>query len=77
MLVSKKSFFKKTKRGAVIKIVREHYLRSDLACGLPGCPICIGQTSNLTEPRSIDGFPQHYMIPDTNILYHQVKEHLI
>jgi exosome complex exonuclease DIS3/RRP44 len=70
MLLSK-TFIKKTKRGAVIKVLKEHYLRDDITCGIPSCKICLENKSNLREPRVVDGI-SHYLIPDTNILYHQI-----
>ena len=30
-------FTKKTRRGQILKIVREHYLRDDLSCGAESC----------------------------------------
>ncbi len=30
-------FTKKTRRGQILKIVREHYLRDDLSCGSESC----------------------------------------
>ncbi|KAJ3262535.1 exosome catalytic subunit dis3 [Boothiomyces macroporosus] len=62
MLFSK-SFIKKTKKGSVIKIVKEHYLRDDIDCGIPSCSSC------KTESQLTDG---PYIIPDTNMLYHQI-----
>lgn len=39
-MLKSKVFLKKTKRGGVLKIVREHYLRDDLVCGFPQCEKC-------------------------------------
>jgi exosome complex exonuclease DIS3/RRP44 len=35
-----KTFVRKTRRGKILKVVREHYLRDDLACGIAGCNLC-------------------------------------
>jgi exosome complex exonuclease DIS3/RRP44 len=35
-----KTFVKKTRRGKIMKVVREHYLRDDLACGVENCVKC-------------------------------------
>jgi exosome complex exonuclease DIS3/RRP44 len=35
------SFYRLTRRG-VSKIVREHYLRDDLPCGVQDCALCGG-----------------------------------
>lgn len=39
-MLKSKVFLKKTKRGGVLKIVREHYLRDDITCGHPSCTKC-------------------------------------
>ena len=41
-MLSHKTFLKKTRRGKVIKVVREHYLRDDIGCGILKCPECYG-----------------------------------
>jgi exosome complex exonuclease DIS3/RRP44 len=53
-----------TRKGNVVKIVKEHYLRDDIYCGLP-CSVCL-QTEHplLLEP---------VLIPDTNVFMHQVR----
>lgn len=35
-----KTFVKKTRRGKILKVVREHYLRDDLGCGIESCSLC-------------------------------------
>jgi exosome complex exonuclease DIS3/RRP44 len=65
-MLSQKSFIKKTKRGNVIKVVKEHYLRDDIYCGLGFCNSCPLHPSNLSNES------KQIFIPDTNILYHQV-----
>ena len=39
-----KSFYKKTKRGRILKINQERYLRNDINCGLEKCPLCEEQS---------------------------------
>lgn len=39
-MIKLKTFLKKTRRGKVLKIVREHYLRTDIACGSDICQEC-------------------------------------
>ena len=76
-------FMKKTRRGQLLKIVREHYLRDDLSCGSELCTnlACSGQTST-QKPMPLQAKPEskstlfkipHYIVPDTNIILHQVK----
>lgn len=81
-------FTKKTRRGQILKIVREHYLRDDLSCGSESCTnqSCLSQEQQPKQsfgiqklllessPKSISSlieFP-HYLVPDTNIILHQV-----
>ena len=35
-----KTLVKKTKKGSVIQVVREHYLKDDVWCGVQGCTAC-------------------------------------
>ncbi|KAI8807108.1 hypothetical protein BJ742DRAFT_813489 [Cladochytrium replicatum] len=39
-MLKSKAFVRKTKKGNVIKVVKEHYLRDDIFCGIPGCQSC-------------------------------------
>lgn len=78
-MLRSKTFLKKTRAGGVVKIVREHYLRDDIGCGAPACSACGGaQASPALElqPRdqasSLCPWP-HYLLPDTNVLLHQVR----
>ena len=50
-MLSHKTFLKKTRRGKVIKVVREHYLRDDLGCGIIKCPECYGDDEDGTAPE--------------------------
>ena len=73
-------YTKKTRRGNILKIVREHYLRDDLSCGSKAC----SHASCMLEPKQINFLQQcppspsavfkfpHYIVPDTNIILHQV-----
>jgi hypothetical protein len=38
-MLTQKTFVRKTRRGNIIKIVREHYLRDDIWCGSPICKV--------------------------------------
>jgi hypothetical protein len=74
-MLKSKTFVKKTRKGGVMKIVREHYLRDDIWCGVNGCPQC-SQTEPVLEVRpesnsSLFNFP-HFIVPDTNIALRQV-----
>lgn len=76
-----KIFMKKTRRGNLLKIVREHYLRDDLSCGSELCTKCPSETLKTIKGR-LDSKPvshsslvtdPHYLVPDTNIILHQVN----
>eukprot|EP00088_Acartia_fossae_P011168 TRINITY_DN15618_c0_g1_i4.p1 TRINITY_DN15618_c0_g1~~TRINITY_DN15618_c0_g1_i4.p1 ORF type:complete len:992 (-),score=249.26 TRINITY_DN15618_c0_g1_i4:1-2976(-) len=78
-MLAQKVFLKKTKRGNIIKEVREHYLRDDIRCGHPKCQKCdlVGSVNKalLTEnPISVASvcLEPHYIVVDTNI----VLEHI-
>ncbi|XP_065668726.1 exosome complex exonuclease RRP44 isoform X2 [Hydra vulgaris] len=70
-----KIFVKKTRKGGIIKIVREHYLRDDIWCGSEGCTQCENETpvlsSNPEMPSTLCDYP-HYLILDTNVVLHQM-----
>ncbi|XP_060801952.1 exosome complex exonuclease RRP44 [Amyelois transitella] len=72
-----KTFLTKTKRGNILKIVREHYLRDDLLCGSAACSICPHKDDEFV----LDSTPEchcalfdypHYLILDTNVVLHQI-----
>ncbi|XP_019563909.3 exosome complex exonuclease RRP44 [Aedes albopictus] len=76
-MLTNRVFMKKTRKGGIIKVVREHYLRDDIACGIASCGLCM-----LTESRtSLDRVPEfssnaftgpHYLMLDTNVILYQI-----
>ncbi|KAM3606158.1 uncharacterized protein V6R79_011665 [Siganus canaliculatus] len=74
-MLKSKTFVKKTRSGGVMKIVREHYLRDDIFCGSEGCTECKQESTVLQKDAIIESslcsFP-HYLIPDTNVVLHQI-----
>uniref|UniRef100_A0A8C9VKH7 Exosome complex exonuclease RRP44 n=1 Tax=Scleropages formosus TaxID=113540 RepID=A0A8C9VKH7_SCLFO len=77
-MLKSKTFLKKTRSGRVLKVVREHYLRDDIWCGSELCVECRQESppppvlqrdacreSSLCASR-------HYIIPDTNVVLHQI-----
>jgi exosome complex exonuclease DIS3/RRP44 len=75
-MLKSKSFFRTTRKGNVVKVVREHYLRDDITCGVPDCRLC----RNVVPKEERDNNPQlfnrlqnteNYIIPDTNVILHQ------
>ena len=76
-LLRTKTFLKKTKRGKILKIVREHYLRDDIGCGSELCEVCPEEQGVLERaPPSESDLLQHahYILPDTNVVLHQVRK---
>ncbi|KAI5637391.1 RNB domain-containing protein [Phthorimaea operculella] len=72
-----KTFLTKTKRGNILKIVREHYLRDDLLCGSAACIVCPHKDDEFVldaKPESVCAlFEQpHYLMLDTNVVLHQI-----
>jgi len=65
-MLKSKSYVKKTKRGKVLKVVREHYLRDDIYSGSPLDPDCDPSSYKLSQDAS------QYIIIDTNIALHQI-----
>lgn len=60
-----------------MKVVREHYLRDDVWCGVKGCSSCIKQKNGaileahqmLVSDLCTDS---HFILPDTNVVLHQM-----
>ena len=81
-MLKSKVFVKKTRKGGIMKVVREHYLRDDVWCGANHCMNC-GQTDqeNLLDSTPLSSsklcsFP-HYLLLDTNVVLHQVRNLLL
>uniref|UniRef100_A0A3B4XTT5 Exosome complex exonuclease RRP44 n=1 Tax=Seriola lalandi dorsalis TaxID=1841481 RepID=A0A3B4XTT5_SERLL len=74
-MLKSKTFVKKTRSGGVMKIVREHYLRDDIWCGSEVCTVCKQESTVLQKDACIESnlcsYP-HYLIPDTNVVLHQI-----
>ena len=74
-MLTSKTFMRKTKKGAVLKVVREHYLRDDVWCGVKGCTLCKQQTPVLESCPIVESdlcTHPHYLLPDTNVVLHQI-----
>uniref|UniRef100_A0AAR2JIR8 Exosome complex exonuclease RRP44 n=1 Tax=Pygocentrus nattereri TaxID=42514 RepID=A0AAR2JIR8_PYGNA len=74
-MLKSKTFVKKTRAGGVMKVVREHYLRDDIWCGSEVCTECKDGAPVLQQDARVESdlcaYP-HYLIPDTNVVLHQV-----
>ena len=65
----KNCFFKRTRKGKIIKLTQEKYLRSDTGCGyLHGCQI----ESNDLRTLVAEAPHKQLLIIDTNIALHQI-----
>ncbi|XP_074649854.1 exosome complex exonuclease RRP44-like [Tubulanus polymorphus] len=74
-MLRSKVFVKKTRKGGILKIVREHYLRDDIWCSSSVCSDCSHDNCSLQaapqrKTKLIDD--PHYLIPDTNVVLHQI-----
>ncbi|KAL0075876.1 hypothetical protein J3Q64DRAFT_1773142 [Phycomyces blakesleeanus] len=77
-MLRSKSFVKRTRKGNVVKVVKEHYLRDDISCSSAACSECEQTQPVLSpEPRSTSTIKAHYLIPDTNVFMNQldIMEH--
>uniref|UniRef100_A0A915JGH6 Protein DIS3 homolog n=1 Tax=Romanomermis culicivorax TaxID=13658 RepID=A0A915JGH6_ROMCU len=57
-MIRNKIFHKKTRRGNIVKIIQEHYLRDDIYCGLSICKFCTTASSRqrtLSSGQEITG----------------------
>ena len=75
-MLKAKTFVKKTKRGNIIKVVREHYLRDDLSCGSKLCNTCphLSPSKLSAKQNAVSKLvpKPHYLVIDTNVALHQV-----
>ncbi|TFK29229.1 mitotic control protein dis3 [Coprinopsis marcescibilis] len=78
-VVTQRKFFKKTAKGKVIKVLRERYLRDDIACGIKSCSTCSVSctpvSNDISEAPSDahSSFPDgHFLLPDTNVFLSQM-----
>lgn len=65
-MLRSKAFVKKTKRGKVLKVVREHYLRDDIYSGSELDPECPENATVLSASA------KQYLVVDTNVVLHQI-----
>ncbi|KAI6652031.1 Exosome complex exonuclease RRP44 isoform X1 [Oopsacas minuta] len=72
MFRKQNTYVKKTRSGGILKIVKEHYIRGDIWCGVIGCRECKGEP--VLDPHSAEfntSIPSPYLIVvDTNVVLH-------
>lgn len=80
-MLAQKTFYKKTRRGKILKIVREHYLRDDISCNSDLCSECSGHDENTNSGSRLEVKPKssnstfkkpHYLLLDTNVVLDQI-----
>ncbi|KAJ6652925.1 hypothetical protein lerEdw1_010503 [Lerista edwardsae] len=83
-MLTSRTFLKRTRSGAVMKVVREHYLRDDISCGAAACRLCgsSGQEDGQAPQSLLEAQPSgaasslcpdpHYLLLDANLLLHQI-----
>jgi exosome complex exonuclease DIS3/RRP44 len=81
-----KVFHRKTKKGSVVKIVREHYLREDIHCGRESCESCLKYKQSIESPFAPKAYlsdsprlnisqlcpSAHYVVPDFGVVHNQI-----
>lgn len=78
------AYKRKTARGKVLSVVRERYLRDDVACGVRGCtaPACAAAARSPEAVAKLVGKEgrrnkkvgkAHLLVLDTNVALHQVS----
>uniref|UniRef100_A0A8D0DYL4 Exosome complex exonuclease RRP44 n=1 Tax=Salvator merianae TaxID=96440 RepID=A0A8D0DYL4_SALMN len=77
-MLTSRTFLKRTRAGAVMKVVREHYLRDDISCGVATCVLCGDVPAGALLESQPSGASSslcpdpHYLLMDTNVLLHQI-----
>eukprot|EP00466_Bigelowiella_natans_P006573 jgi/Bigna1/135277/aug1.28_g9985 len=64
-----RNYVRRTKKGSVLKVVAEHYLRTDIWCGSALCTECNSDTAILDGSEL--GVPEYFIL-DTNVCLHQI-----
>eukprot|EP01103_Thecamoeba_quadrilineata_P016000 TRINITY_DN5220_c0_g1_i2.p1 TRINITY_DN5220_c0_g1~~TRINITY_DN5220_c0_g1_i2.p1 ORF type:complete len:949 (+),score=182.23 TRINITY_DN5220_c0_g1_i2:31-2877(+) len=71
-MLKSKAFVKKKRSGNVVKVVREHYLRDDIACGSKSCNSCVHFNVQGSTPTQLSVDVDQYLLLDTNVILHQI-----
>ncbi|CDH51568.1 dis3-like exonuclease 1 [Lichtheimia corymbifera JMRC:FSU:9682] len=72
-----RSFFRKTRGNAIVKLVREQYVRNDIPCMAECCSSCQQLIGNTMHQAYLSAEADHYVIPDMSIVmrYLEILEH--
>ncbi|KAI8970424.1 exosome complex exonuclease RRP44-like protein [Mycotypha africana] len=73
-MLRSKAFVKRNRKGNVVKVVKEHYLRDDIPCSSEICRECAKISPPLlsSTPSGTSTMKPHYLIPDTNVFINQL-----
>lgn len=73
-MLHKRTSFKKTKKGNVLRVTREHYLRDDIGCGSEACSECNQPEDRISLPKlvTVEKDKKFYPIIHTSLLLHQI-----
>ncbi|KAJ1946814.1 exosome catalytic subunit dis3 [Kickxella alabastrina] len=76
-MLKNKSFVKRTRKGNIVRTVKEHYLRDDISCGHVSCThtTCQEQPQKgplSSTPRNSTQWGPHYLVLDTNAFVNQI-----
>ena len=63
-MLTQRSFVHKTRRGRILNLITEHYLRSDIYCGTKSCDTCT-QADDINFPQTI---PKHTYPDDKTVI---------
>lgn len=65
-----KTHFKVTRKGNVVKVVREIYIRDDIICGIDSCNLC--KIPEDARSRVFSPSSNGLLLLDTNVVLHQI-----
>ena len=73
MVIYSDAEFKQTRRGKVKHVVRERYMRKDIACGLENCRECSDMVETVSG-TTLSSSPHHgrYIMPDVDTVVQQI-----
>jgi hypothetical protein len=76
IMLREESYFKRTRKGNVVKVVNQIYLRNDIPCSSQVCKPCeqLKEPVLSATPKATSSLKPHYLVPDTNVFISQVRE---
>ena len=74
VMLHKRTAFRKTKGGKVLRVTREHYLRDDIWCGSEACTQCKQDSHRIILPKLLSRSEGRRMYPilHPSVLLHQI-----